>query len=115
MSPLSERILHQIGSFPLESLPEPLQAAVRTWKAAGCPDIQMPGADFPAWLNRKRRSRIVSLEQLAEAVGMSRAGMSRLENGERTLSAGEWLKIADALTLTAEERQEGEKLLRQKG
>ena len=115
MSPLSERILHLIGSLSLDSLPETLQGAVKTWKAAGCPDVQMPGADFPAWLNRKRRGKLVSLDQLSEVVGVSRTSLSRLEKGERYLSVGEWLKIAEALSLSGEERQEGEKLPRQQG
>lgn len=115
MSPLTERLLDGLGSVPVDSLPAAVQPALRLWQAAGCPDCCPPGADFPAWLNRKRRSKLISLDDLGGMVKLSRTSLSRLESGERKLTAGEWLKIAGALSLTQEEREEGEKLLRKQG
>lgn len=53
--------------------------------------------DFPSRMRRRRQERELSLAVLAEASGVSRAALSKIERGERTPSLVTALQIAEAL------------------
>ncbi len=62
--------------------------------------------DFGELLKRKRMDRKISLRQLGELAKIKHPNLSAAEHGRRTVGPGQAIRLADALRLSPEERQE---------
>ena len=56
-----------------------------------------------ARLAAQRKERGLSQRELAEAIGIDPAAMSRVENGQRAVSVGELVQLADVLGVQVED------------